>query len=85
MRHLIEHIHTICLSLKHEGLIENYHLDYTDSHFVKLHLDNEQVVLRYSYIGLEGLNDTNLYKVIRYDVLEQQSDYALAEMKSMFS
>jgi hypothetical protein len=84
MRHLIEHIHTICLNLKHESLIDNYHIDYTDSHFVKIHLDDEQVVLRYSYIGLDDLSDDSLYHVIRYDVLEQQSDYALAELKSMF-
>lgn len=83
MSTVISKLEHICCQLKNEELLKTYHLDFTDTHFVRIHLKEIEMILEYTYLGLEPLEELELYEIIKTDILEVYSTQVLNDFKRL--
>ncbi|MCB0278214.1 MAG: hypothetical protein KDD94_01840 [Calditrichaeota bacterium] len=83
MSTVISKLEHICCQLKSEQLLKTYHLDFTDTHFVRIHLNELELILEYTYLGLEPLDEIELYEIVKSDITEIYSNHVLSEFKKL--
>ena len=85
MYSVMQKIDDVFKQLQEDDVVSSYKIESIDTHILEVFLPEENILLRYTYLGLSNLEPDEIYSIIKMDVSLSVEEQMLVSIKKILN